>query len=44
MTKQGLQESTEQFKTNWQDQPDKVPKVKNYKGWDHMRCDMDIGK
>ena len=44
MTKQGLQESTEQFKTNWQDQPDKVPEVKNYKGWDHMHCDMDAGK
>ena len=44
MTKQGLTESTEQFKTNWQDQPDKVPEVKNYKGWDHMRCDMDAGK
>ncbi|UTJ55248.1 T6SS immunity protein Tli3 family protein [Klebsiella michiganensis] len=44
MTKQGLQESTDQFKSNWQDLPDKVPEVKNYQGWDHMRCDMDAGK
>jgi hypothetical protein len=33
--------SIEQFKINWQGQPDKVPEVKNYTGWDHMRCDMD---
>jgi hypothetical protein len=44
MTKQGLQETTEQFKTNWQDQPDQVPEVKGYTGWDHMRCDMDAGR
>jgi len=44
MTKQGLQESTQQFKTNWQEQPDKVPEVKGYTGWDHMRCDMDAGR
>jgi len=41
MTKEGLQGSIEQFKINWQGQPDKVPEVKNYTGWDHMRCDMD---
>ncbi|RJT43636.1 hypothetical protein D6C13_13090 [Rahnella woolbedingensis] len=44
MTKQGLSHSTSQFKTNWQDLPDHVPEVKNYQGWDHMRCDMDAGK
>ncbi|TDN64848.1 T6SS immunity protein Tli3 family protein [Scandinavium goeteborgense] len=44
MTKQGLQETTEQFKTNWQEQPDQVPEVKGYTGWDHMRCDMEKGR
>ena len=44
MTKQGLEGSTEQLKTNWQNQPDKVPEVKDYTGWDHMRCDMDAGR
>ncbi len=44
MTKQGLEGSTEQLKTNWQNQPDKVPEVKGYTGWDHMRCDMDAGR
>ncbi len=44
MTKQGLKHSIEQFKTNWQDQPEEVPEVKNYTGWDHMRCDMDAGR
>ena len=44
MTKQGLEGSTEQLKTNWQNQPDEVPEVKDYTGWDHMRCDMDAGR
>ncbi|WP_420803977.1 T6SS immunity protein Tli3 family protein [Rahnella ecdela] len=44
MTKLGLSHSTSQFKTNWQDLPDHLPEVKNYQGWDHMRCDMDAGK
>ena len=44
MTKQALKHSTEQFKDNWQGQPDKIPEVKGYTGWDHMRCDMDVGK
>jgi len=44
MTKLGLKENTSQFKTNWQDLPEQVPEVKNYQGWDHMRCDMDAGK
>ncbi|WP_144811904.1 hypothetical protein [Enterobacter sp. DE0047] len=44
MTKQGLKDTTQELKTNWQNLPDKVPEVKNYTGWDHMRCDMDAGK
>ncbi|WP_368528294.1 T6SS immunity protein Tli3 family protein [Enterobacter cloacae] len=44
MTKQGLEGSTEQLKINWQNQPDKVPEVKGYTGWDHMRCNMDAGR
>ena len=44
MTKQGLKHSTQQFKANWQDLPDSVPEVKEYTGWDHMRCDMDAVK
>jgi hypothetical protein len=44
MTKQALGNSTQQFKTNWQDLPDKVPEVKDYAGWDRMRCDMDAGR
>lgn len=44
MTKQGLQQTTEQFKSNWQEQPDKVPEVNGYTGWDHMGCDMNAGR
>ena len=44
ITKQGLKENTAQFKTNYQDLPDKVPEVKGYTGWDHVRCDMDAGR
>ncbi|MBU9843586.1 T6SS immunity protein Tli3 family protein [Rahnella ecdela] len=44
MTKLGLEGTTQEHKTNWQDLPDHVPEVKNYQGWDHMRCDMDAGK
>ena len=44
MTKQGLDGSTQQLKTNWQNLPDKVPEVKGYTGWDRMRCDMDAGR
>ncbi|MEG5465466.1 hypothetical protein [Enterobacter chuandaensis] len=28
----------------YQGLPDKVPEVKGYTGWDHMRCDMDAGR
>lgn len=44
MTRQALKHSTQQYKTNWQDFPDTTPEVKNYKGWDHMRCDMNAGR
>ncbi|WP_423778185.1 T6SS immunity protein Tli3 family protein [Enterobacter oligotrophicus] len=44
MTKRALVNSIHQFKSNYQNMPDAVPEVKNYTGWDHMRCDMDAGK
>ncbi|CAM8677089.1 MULTISPECIES: T6SS immunity protein Tli3 family protein [Leclercia] len=44
ITKQGLKDDIAQFKTNYQGLPDKVPEVKGYTGWDHMRCDMDAGR
>ncbi|RHI03484.1 hypothetical protein DW184_07010 [Enterobacter cloacae] len=44
ITKQGLKEDIAQFKTNYQDLPDKVPEVKGYTGWDHMQCNMDAGR
>ncbi|EAO2688225.1 hypothetical protein E2X65_24600, partial [Salmonella enterica] len=31
------------YETNWQGIPNKVPEVKNYTGWDHMTCDLDVG-
>jgi len=31
------------FHSNWQDPPQKVPEVKNYQGWDHMKCNPDLG-
>ncbi|OAT15253.1 hypothetical protein M977_04733 [Buttiauxella gaviniae ATCC 51604] len=36
--------TTDAYRSNFQDIPNKVPKVKNYTGWDHMRCDMDFGR
>ncbi|WP_146379431.1 T6SS immunity protein Tli3 family protein [Cronobacter turicensis] len=44
MTKQGLKGTVQELQSSWQDQPDKVPEVKGYTGWDHMRCDMDAGR
>jgi hypothetical protein len=44
MTKRGLEHDTAQYRAEWQNLPDKVPEVKDYKGWDHMRCNMDAGK
>ena len=43
-TERGLKNTIQILRTEWQDLPDKVPEVKDYKGWDHMRCDMDAGK
>ncbi|MNC26570.1 hypothetical protein D3C75_747070 [compost metagenome] len=43
-TKQALERSIEQYKINWQEQPDAVPQVKDYSGWNQMRCDMDAGR
>ncbi|WP_048956780.1 T6SS immunity protein Tli3 family protein [Enterobacter bugandensis] len=44
MTKQGLKGTVQEIQSNWQDQPDKVPEVKGYTGWDHMQCNMDEGR
>jgi len=44
ITKQALEHDVAKYKTNWQGLPDKTPEVKNYTGWDHMRCDMDAGR
>ena len=44
ITKQGLESDTAKFHTNYQGLPDRVPEVKGYTGWDHMRCDMDAGR
>ncbi len=44
MTKQGLENDTAKFHTNYQGLPDNVPEVKGYTGWDRMRCDMDAGR
>ena len=30
MTKQGLKDTVQSLQTNWEDQPDKVPEVKDY--------------
>jgi len=32
-----------QYLSNWQDFPKKVPEVKNYQGWDHMKCNPGLG-
>ncbi|EKM5759657.1 hypothetical protein ACOZWC_000085 [Cronobacter turicensis] len=44
ITKQALVNDTAKYHTNYQGLPDNVPEVKNYTGWDHMRCDMDAGR
>ena len=35
--------TTDAYRTNFQGIPNKIPEVKNYTGWDHMRCDPDLG-
>ncbi|QMB07941.1 hypothetical protein HV011_21060 [Citrobacter freundii] len=42
--KAALLHLTEGYKANYQNLPDKEPVVKDYKGWDRMRCNMDAGK
>jgi len=44
LTKEGLEGKVVSHEKNYQDLPDKVPEVKGYTGWDHMRCDMDAGR
>ncbi|PSN09502.1 T6SS immunity protein Tli3 family protein [Siccibacter turicensis] len=43
-TKEGLEGKVIRHESNYQNLPDKVPEVKGYTGWDHMRCDMDAGR
>jgi len=43
-TKEGLEGKVVRHEANYQNLPDKIPEIKNYKGWDHMRCDMGMGK
>ncbi|HHW4413131.1 hypothetical protein HV183_22160 [Citrobacter freundii] len=42
--KAALLHLTEGYKANYQNLPDKEPIVKDYKGWDRMRCNMKAGK
>lgn len=42
--KAALPHLTEGYKANYQNLPDKEPIVKDYKGWDRMRCNMEAGK
>ncbi|EOI3467523.1 hypothetical protein ACMSWU_000583 [Cronobacter turicensis] len=44
ITKQALVNDTAKYHTNYQGLPDNVPEVKNYTGWDRMRCDMNAGR
>ncbi|MCS2155966.1 hypothetical protein MUU48_03290 [Scandinavium sp. H11S7] len=41
--KQSLGNLVDGNKANFQNLPDKEPEVKNYKGWDHMQCNMRAG-
>ncbi|WP_373327502.1 T6SS immunity protein Tli3 family protein [Cronobacter turicensis] len=43
-TPQGLEGKVMKHEANYQGLPDNIPEVKNYTGWDHMRCDMDAGR
>ncbi|MDO6406856.1 hypothetical protein Q3404_09720 [Pantoea phytobeneficialis] len=38
-----LHRSVKQYYTNFQNLPDRVPEVKNYQGWTHMKCDLNAG-
>ncbi|MDO2453785.1 hypothetical protein UXN89_21600 [Enterobacter asburiae] len=43
-TREGLVGKIMSHEANYQDLPDRVPEIKGYTGWDHMRCDMDAGR
>ncbi|MEG5544125.1 hypothetical protein UXN73_02150 [Enterobacter asburiae] len=43
-TREGLFGKIMSHEANYQDLPDRVPEIKGYTGWDHMRCDMDAGR
>ncbi|MCK7402430.1 T6SS immunity protein Tli3 family protein [Enterobacter asburiae] len=43
-TREGLVGKIMSHEANYQDLPDRIPEIKGYTGWDHMRCDMDVGK
>jgi len=43
-TKGWLEGKVVSHEQNYQDLPDKVPEVKDYAGWERMRCDMDAGR
>ncbi|WP_345829052.1 hypothetical protein AAGR22_19045 [Erwinia sp. HDF1-3R] len=38
-----LHRLVDQYYTNFQNLPDKVPEVKNYRGWTKMQCDLNAG-
>ena len=35
--------TTDAYRANFQGIPNKIPEVKNYRGWDRMRCDPSLG-
>ncbi|MEB5763095.1 hypothetical protein MXL47_02745 [Enterobacter asburiae] len=43
-TREGLVGKIMSHEANYQDLPDRIPEIKGYTGWYHMRCDMDVGK
>ncbi len=38
-----LPKLTYQYYANFQNLPNRIPEVKNYQGWTHMKCDLDAG-
>jgi len=38
-----LPKLTYQYYANFQNLPDRIPEVKNYQGWTHMKCDLNAG-
>jgi hypothetical protein len=43
LSKEVLKGSTMELHSNWDNFPKKVPEVKNYQGWDHMKCNPGLG-